>query len=81
MLTLDEVLDIGKNYFAKNDEQIAQVNETEHFYILFGANKNKDVKYGRSDIKINKKTGEITIFRLPSMENFKLLENSVRIDF
>lgn len=80
MITLNEVLEIGKNYFAQHNEQIIQVNETESFFILFGANQNKDVKYGRCDIKINKMTGEITHFILPSTENFELLKKSTKID-
>ena len=81
MLTLLDALKIGKQHFQKDEEHIVQVNETDDYYIIFGANKTAAVKYGRSDIKINKHTGELTLFRLPSIENFKLLEHSVKLDF
>lgn len=81
MITLQEALKIGKAYFQKHEEHIVQINEAEDCFIIFGANEKEDIKYGRTDIKINKNNGEIEMFVLPSIKNFKLLEKSVKIEF
>jgi len=81
MVELNEAIRIAETYFAKNNEHIVQINEADEFFIFFGANAKEDIKFGRSDIKINKTTAEVSRFVLPSAENFKLLKMSKQIEY
>lgn len=80
MIDLKTAIKLAEEFFAKIGEKIIQINESKDYFIVFGADSKNEVKYGKSDIKINKISGEITDFILPSPENFKLLRESTKLE-
>jgi hypothetical protein len=76
-----EALKVAKAYYSqKGAQEITKALETSHSWIFFGGAKGK-VKIGGSGIIINKETGVIEQFILPSRENFELLKEAIPIEF
>lgn len=81
MIDLSKALMIGKKYYEANGGlEITKVYESEKMWIMF-AKKNGLVRYGSIGISIDKNSGKVEDFFLPSDENFEILDNSTLIKF
>lgn len=79
MMEIKDVIDLAKAYYWERGEQeLLQLSETENMWVAFGGKKG-ELKVGGSGITINKNTGEIKRFHLPSKENFEMLKNSKKV--
>ncbi len=71
---------IAIEYFCKNENFcISKIYEAETVWIVFATNNGKN-KYGGYGISIDKKTGNVSKFILPSKENFEILNNAKLIE-
>lgn len=78
MVDLFRACQIAKDYFLKNTDKtiISKVYENDKSWIVFG--KSENMEFGGYGISINNETEEISLFTLPSLENFAILEASVK---
>lgn len=82
MIQLDNAIQIAKDYYhsyTNNAEISFIVHETDNLWVIFGEKKGK-IKYGGQGITIDKETGEVKYFSLPSKENFKILESAKLVE-
>lgn len=81
MIELIDAMNIAKkHYFEKGQQTITKIYETNNMWIVYGG-KNGQPKIGNSAITINKETGSIGRFILPSKENFEILKNATLIEY
>lgn len=76
MINFSKAIEIAKTHFLEKGEQhLTKIYESEHLWIVY-AGKPGQVKYGNMGISIDKESGEIRNFILPSRENFEILRNA-----
>ena len=79
-MVIDSALTIASEYYKEHGNlSISKVYETESSWIIF-ASKNGMTRFGSNGISIDKSTGNISSFRLPSRENFAILEAAKKIE-
>lgn len=72
--------ELATKYFeAKGNQMITKFYESESAWIVFGGKKGQ-IKFGNAGISIDKLTGEISRFILPSKTNFEILEKAKLLD-
>ena len=80
MIDLHNALDIAKKYyFEKGIEELTKVYESDKIWVVY-AGKKDQTKFGNAGISIDKETGAISSFILPSRTNFEILRNAKLID-
>ena len=76
MLDFNKAIEIAKAHFAlKDDERLTKIYESDNSWIVYAGNPSQ-IRFGNMGISINKETGEITNFILPSRKNFEILKNA-----
>lgn len=76
MIDFNKAIEIASSYFtSKGGSELTKVYEAESAWIIF-AGKKDQVKYGNMGISIDKITGEIGKFILPSRSNFEILKKA-----
>ena len=76
MIDINNACEIASNYYQNRGNQvIVKVYETETTWIVFGGRKGMQ-KIGGAAITIDKGSGDIATFVLPSKENFEILNNA-----
>ena len=76
MVSFVEALNIAKEYYSqKKDYEITKVYENDNSWIVFAGKKNMP-RFGSAGISIDKLTAKISVFMLPTRENFEILKNS-----
>lgn len=80
MVDLLRACQIAKNYFLQNSDKkiLSKIYEHEKLWIVFG--KSEEVEFGSYGISIDKESGKISMFTLPSLENFAIIKASTKID-
>ena len=74
-----ELIQIAKDYYKqKGETQLIKAYDNRDSLIVYP--KSSENRFGASAIIIDKKTGTINTFFLPSKENFQLLRESTEID-
>lgn len=80
MIDIHDAIELAKKYYAeKGLDELTKVYDAEEAWIVF-AGKEDQPKYGSSGVAIDKGTGEINPFILPSRENFEILKNATLIE-
>mgnify|MGYP001631174273 CR=1 FL=1 len=78
MLDRKEIFDIAKKYYKeKGESRLSKAYEYVDSYIIYSESSKNRI--GVSAIRINKKDGSISLFSLPSKENFEILKKSTEI--
>ncbi len=79
MIEKEKAVEIANKFFEeKNKTQIVKLLETSKCWICYGGPADKMI-VGKSGIKIDKQSGEISNFILPNRENFALLKEAEEI--
>ena len=80
MVEYKDALQIAKDYyFAKGQQELTKIYETDKMWIVYGGKKGQ-MKIGGSAITIDKEYGRIGSFLLPSKENFAILKTAKLIE-
>ena len=81
MIERQEAIEIARKYFREfNDSLTTTVAfENDSMWIFFAENL-KQVAYVSNGISVDKQTGKISNFYMPSRENSKILKSSARIN-
>ncbi|MEY8574739.1 hypothetical protein AALD01_10075 [Oscillospiraceae bacterium 21-37] len=76
MIDFSKAVEIARNHFgAKGDSELTKIYESDNVWIVY-AGKKDQVKYGNMGISIDKITGDISNFVLPSRANFEILKKA-----
>lgn len=76
MIDFNGAIAIAGGYFKeKGDSGLTKIYEAENIWIVY-AGKKGQVRYGNTGISIDKATGQINRFVLPSRENFDILKSA-----
>lgn len=76
MIDFNKAIEIAKAHFSvKGEEHLTKIYESDNSWIVY-AGKTGQVKFGNMGISIDKESGEIKNFILPSRENFEILKNA-----
>lgn len=79
MIDFSNALEIAKTYYLKNNvTDILEAYDADGVWIIFGGKKGCP-EIGSSGISIDKTTGDMKDFILPSAENFDLLNKAKEI--
>lgn len=80
MIDFHGAIELAKKYYAEKDlDELTKVYDAEKIWVVFAGKKDQP-KFGSSGIAIDKGTGEINSFILPSRENFEILKSAVLIE-
>ena len=76
MIDFDNAIRIAKEYYCKKGElELTKIYEAEKEWIVYAGKKDQP-KFGNAGISIDKESGDIKSFILPSRENFEILKNA-----
>lgn len=76
MIDFELAKKIAKEYYDERGmDKLTKVYESNDIWVVY-ATKDGKIRYGGHGIAINKETGEISDFILPSKENFEILRNA-----
>lgn len=79
MTDFKSALEIAKNHFGEN-KTVTKLYDAPDVWVAFAMRKDGAMHVGSSGIKIDKVTGKISRFILPSDENFALLDSAQMIE-
>ena len=80
MIDFSTAIEIAKIYFAKKGlEELTKVYDADKIWVIY-AGKKDQLRFGNSGIAVDKETGEISTFILPSRINFEILKNATLIE-
>lgn len=80
MIDFHIAVEIARKYYAeKGQQELTKVYDTKKIWIVYAGKKDQP-KFGNAGIAIDKETGEISRFILPSRTNFEILKNATLID-
>ena len=73
MIDFKEAIEIAQKYFQeKGQSNLTKIYESENIWVVYAGRKEQP-KFGNAGIAIDKETGEISSFILPSRTNFEIL--------
>ena len=76
MIDFKEAIEIAQKYFQeKGQSNLTKIYESENIWAVYAGRKEQP-KFGNAGIAIDKETGEISSFILPSRTNFEILKNA-----
>lgn len=76
MIDFNKAIELAKaHYREKGQLELTKIYEAEHIWVVYAGKKDLP-KFGNSGISIDKETGEITSFILPSRTNFEILKTA-----
>ncbi len=76
MINFECAIQIAKDYFSsKGEHSLTKIYESDNAWIVY-AGKADQVRFGNMGISIDKESGEISNFILPSRENFAILKKA-----
>lgn len=78
MIDLMQACEIAIDYYLKNTNKkyISKIYEHQDMWIIFGIS--DEIEYGGCGISIDKNTGKISMFSLPSEKNFEIIDSSIQ---
>lgn len=74
----DKAIMIARNYYEQKGLKMTKVYDAGDIIIAYGRKDGK-IRFGGGAITVNKQTGDIGKFILPSDKNFAILEQSTLI--
>ena len=82
MIDKQEAIEIARKHFQEHGSlTVTGALENDSMWIFVAGNeKSGQVAYATRGISVDKQTGEISNFRMPSRESFKILESSKTVD-
>ena len=76
MIDFNKAIELAQEYFhEKGEHKLNRIFEAELIWVVYAGNRERP-RYGSSGISIDKQTGEIKRFILPSKVNFEILKNA-----
>ena len=76
MIDFKEAIEIAQKYFQeKGQSNLTKIYESENIWVVYAGRKEQP-KFGNAGIAIDKETGEISSFILPSRTHFEILKNA-----
>lgn len=76
MIDFKKAIEIAQKYYQEKGQlNLTKIYEAENIWIVY-AGKREQPKFGNAGIAIDKKTGAISSFILPSRTNFEILKNA-----
>lgn len=81
MIDKQKAIEIARKYFQEHGSlTVTGALENDSMWIFFAENeKSGQVAYATHGISVDKQTGEVSNFLMPSRESFKILESSKRV--
>ena len=80
MIDFHSAVDLARKYYAeKGLDELTKVYDADKTWVVFAGKKDQP-KFGNSGIAIDKESGEINRFILPSRANFEILKKATLID-
>lgn len=80
MIDFHGALELARKYYAeKGLDELTKVYDADKIWVVYAGKKDQP-KFGNSGIAIDKESGEISRFILPSRVNFEILKNATLID-
>lgn len=81
MIDKQKAIEIARKYFREFDDSLTMTGafENDAMWIFFAENL-KQVAYVSHGISVDKQTGEVSNFFMPSRESFQILESSKRVE-
>lgn len=80
MIEFRDALESAKKYYAKTNEVVAAAWNHPKFWLFYGDTDDGLVQYGGCYLRVDKTSGETTIFYLPSAEGFELMDAAIPLD-
>lgn len=82
MIDKQKAIEIARKHFQEHGSlTVTGALENDSMWIFFAENeKSGQVAYVTHGISVDKQTGEISNFRMPSRESFQILESSKRVE-
>jgi len=79
MIDKQKAIEIARKYFQEHGSlTVTGAFENDSMWIFFAENL-KQVAYVSNGISVDKQTGKISNFYMPSRESFEILKNSKRV--
>lgn len=76
MIDFNKAIEIAKAYYhEKGQFELTKIYEAEHIWVVYAGKKDQP-KFVSAGISIDKESGEIKSFILPSRTNFEILKNA-----
>ena len=76
MINFNDAIEIAQKYYqGKGQSKLTKIYESEDIWIVY-AGKKEQPKFGSAGIAIDKETGTVSSFILPSHTNFEILKNA-----
>ncbi len=76
MIDFQNAIDIARKYYSeKGLEELTKVYDADKIWVVYAGKKDQP-KFGNAGIAIDKETGEISRFVLPSRTNFEILKKA-----
>lgn len=76
MITLEKAIELAETHYKEmGNLEISQIYSTQEVWVMFASLNGRRV-FGNTGISIDKNTGDLQPFDLPSKENFELLDHA-----
>lgn len=76
MIDFKNAIEIAQKYYQEKGQlNLTKIYESENIWVVY-AGKKEQPKFGNAGIAIDKETGEISSFILPSRTNFEILKKA-----
>lgn len=76
MIDFEKAIEIAKEYYQKKELfHLTKIYEADNIWVVYAGKKDQP-RYGNAGIAIDKETGEISSFILPSRTNFEILKKA-----
>lgn len=76
MIDFKNAIEIAQNYYQQKGQlYLTKIYESDKIWIVYAGRKDQP-KFGNAGIAIDKETGEISSFILPSRTNFEILKKA-----
>lgn len=80
MIDFYSAIELARKYYAeKGLEELTKVYDADKIWVVYAGKKDQP-KFGNAGIAIDKETGEISRFILPSRTNFEILKKATLMD-
>lgn len=80
MIDFYKAIELARKYYSeKGLEELTKVYDADKIWVVYAGKKDQP-KFGNAGIAINKETGEISRFILPSRTNFEILKKATLME-
>ena len=76
MIDFKKAIEIAQKYYQEKGQlELTKIYESKNIWVVY-AGKKEQPRFGNAGIAIDKETGEMSSFILPSRTNFEILKNA-----